>query len=123
MITKKLEEVMVEDLADGLMEAEIMIRRRRMRLGVVARTRGKITQIIFMIITTEIKEEEEEGKELEEESFMENVSPIMKKGIDNLNVLSTKEGMIEEMNGRVKLLLLMKMQGHHILKMLKEEKF
>ena len=54
---------------------------------------------------------------------MEIVSTIMKKGIEHLNVLSAKEGMIEEKNGRVQLMLLMKMQGHHILKMLKEEKF
>ena len=76
-----------------------------------------------MIKTIEIREEEEEGNELEEKASVENVSIIMKKGIDHLNVLSTKEGMIEEMNGRVELQLLMKMQGHRILKMLKEEKF
>ena len=54
---------------------------------------------------------------------MENVSIAMKKGIEHLNFLSAKEGMIEEMNGRVEMLLLMKMQGHQILKMEKEEKF
>ena len=56
----------------------------------------------------EIKEEEEEGKELEEEASMEIVSISMKKGIEHLNVLSTKEGMIEEMNGRVEMQSLMK---------------
>ena len=45
---------------------------------------------------------------------MENVSIVMKKGIDHLNVLSAKKGMIEEMNGRLGLLLLMKMKNHHI---------
>ena len=94
-----------------------------MRLEVVARTRGEITQIISMIRIIEIIEEEEEGKELEEEASMEIISTAMKKGIEHLNVLSAKEGMIEEMNGRVELQLLMKIQGHHILKMLKEEKF
>ena len=54
---------------------------------------------------------------------MEIIFIAMKKGIEHLNVLSAKEGMKEEMNGRVELQLLMKMQGHHILKMLKEEKF
>ena len=54
---------------------------------------------------------------------MENISTIAKKCINHLNVLGTKEGVIEEMNGRVELQLLMKMQGHQILKMLKEEKF
>lgn len=105
------------------MEAEMMTKRTRMRLEVVARTRGEITQIISMIRIIEIKEEEEEGKELEEEASVEIVSTAMKKGIEHLNVLSAKEGMIEEMNGRVELQLLMKIQGHHILKMLKEEKF
>ena len=80
------------------------------------------TQIISMIRIIEIREEEEEGKELEEDASVEIVSIAMKKGIEHLNVLSAKEGMIEEMNGRVELQLLMKIQGHHILKMLKEEK-
>ena len=54
---------------------------------------------------------------------MENIFTATKKGIDHLNVLSTKEGKIEEMNGRLELHLLMKMQNHHILKMLKDGKF
>ena len=73
-----------------------------------------------VVRTREIKEEE--GKELEEEAFVEIISTIMKKGLKHLNVLSAKEGMIEGMNGRVKLQLLMKIQGHRFLKMLKEEK-
>ena len=113
----------MEDLEDDLMEAEMMNKRIRMRLEVVAKTRGEITQIVSMIRIIEIREEEEEGKELEEEASMEIVSTTMKKGIEHLNVLSAKEGMIEEMNGRVELQLLMKIQGHHILRMLKEEKF
>ena len=113
----------MEDLADDLMEAEMMIKRTRMRLEVVAKTRGKITQIVSMIKIIEIREEEEEGKELEEEASVEIFSTAMKKGIEHLNVLSAKGGMIEEMNGRVELLFLMKMQAFHILKMLKEEKF
>ena len=92
-----------------------------MRLEVVARTRGEITKIIFVIKIIEIREEEEEEKELEEEASVETVSTAMKKGIEHLNVLNAKEGMIEEMNGRVELLLLMKMQSHHILKMQKEK--
>ena len=42
-----------------------------MRLEVVAKTKEEITQIISIIRTIEIKEEEEEGKELEEEASME----------------------------------------------------
>ena len=34
---------------------------------------------------------------------MENVSIATKKGIYHLNILNAKEGMIEEMNGRVEL--------------------
>ena len=98
----------MEDLEDDLMEAEMMNKRIRMRLEVVARTRGEITQIVSMIRIIEIKEEEEEGKELEEEASVEIVSISMKKGIEHLNVLSTKKGMIEEMNGRVERQLLMK---------------
>ena len=85
------------------MEAEMMTRRTRMRLKMVARFRGEIAQIIFMIRIKEIREEEEEGKELEEEASIENISSAMKKGINHLNVLNTKEGMIEETNGRVEL--------------------
>ena len=101
----------------------MMIRRTQMRLEVVAKTRGEIARIVSMIRIIEIREEEEEGKELEEEAFMKIVATAMNKGIEHLNVLSAKEGTIEEMNGRVELQFLMKMQGHHILKMLKEEKF
>ena len=79
-----------------------------MRLEVVARTRGEITQIVSMIRIIKIREEEEEGKDLEEEAFVEIISTTMKKGIKNLNVLSAKVGMIEEMNGRVERQLLMK---------------
>ena len=55
----------MEDLVNGLMEAEMMMKRTRKRLEVVAKNRGEITQIIFMIKIIEIREEEEEGKELE----------------------------------------------------------
>ena len=114
---------MVDNLADSLMEVKMMIKRTRMRLEVAVRTRGKIIQIIPMIRTIEIREEEGEGKELEEEASMENVSTSTKKGFDHLNVLNAKQGMIGEMNCKVELQLLIKMQGHCILKMLKEEKF
>ena len=80
MIIRIVEEVTEEDLVDGLMETEMMIKRIRMRLEVVARTRGEITQIVSMIRIIEIKEEEEEGKELEEEASVEIVSTAMKKG-------------------------------------------
>ena len=121
MIKIIVEEVAVENLGNNLMEAKMMIKRIRMRLAVVVRTRGEITQIIPMIKTIEIREEEEERKELEEEAFVEKIFTIVKKDIDHLNVLSAKEGIIEEMAGRLELQLLMKIQNHHILKMLKEK--
>ena len=122
MITRTMTKVMVDNLADDLMEAEMMIRKTRMRLEVAIRTRGETIKIISMIKIIKIREEEEEGKELEEEASVENISIVMKKGIDHLNVLNAKEGMIEETTGRVELQLLMKIQGHHTLKMLKKEK-
>ena len=69
----------------------------------------EITQIVSMIRIIEIREEEGKGNELEEEALVEIVSTVMKKGIEHLNVYSTKEGMIKEMNGKVELQLLMKM--------------
>lgn len=44
MIIGTMEEVTVEDLVDDLMEAEIMIKRTRMRLAVAVRTIGETTQ-------------------------------------------------------------------------------
>ena len=44
-----------------------------------------------MIWTIESKEEEAEGKDLEEEASVGNVFNAEKKGIENLNVPSTKE--------------------------------
>ena len=107
----------MEDLEDGLMEAEMMIKRTRMRLEVVAKTRGEITQIISMIKIVEINEEEEEGKDVEEEDSMENFSVAMRRGIGHLNVPSAREEIIEELNKRLELCMLMKMPNHHIQKM------
>ena len=87
----------------------MMIKRTRLRLEVVAQNRGEITQIVSKIKIIEIIEEEEEDKEMEEEASVEIFSTATKKGIKHLNVLSTKEGILEEMNGRVELWLLMKM--------------
>ena len=44
-----------------------------------------------MTTIIEIKEEEEEGKDLEEEVFMENYSTLEKKGIYHLNFPSAKD--------------------------------
>ena len=81
---------------DGLMEVEMMIRKTRMKLAVVAvRTREEIIPIRTI-------EEEEEGKDLEEEASMENVSIVEKKGIGNMSAHSDREGMIEGMKVKPK---------------------
>ena len=73
-----------------------------------------------MIKIIEIKEEEVEDKDLEEEAFVGNVFTA-KKGIQNLNVPSAKEGVIGEQKARPELQMLMKMPNHPILKVLKEK--
>ena len=112
----------MEDLENGLMEAEMMIKRTRMRLEVVVRTRWETIPIFSMIRIIEIREEEEKDKDLEEEASVGNVFTIEKKGIEHLNVASTKEGQIKEHKARPELHMLMKMSDPHILKMLKEDK-
>ena len=56
MITRTMVEVIIDDLVDGLMEDKMMIRRTRMRLEVIAKTRGETIQIISMIRIIEIRE-------------------------------------------------------------------
>ena len=70
----------------------MMIRRTRMRLEGVVKTIGETIPIISMIRTIEIREEEVEDKDLEEATSVGNVFTIDKKGIENLNFPSTKEG-------------------------------
>ena len=82
----------MEDLVDDLMVVVMMIKRTRMRLEVLAKTRGEVIPIISMIRIIEISEEEADAKDLEEETFMGNVFTVEKKGIEHLNVPSAKEG-------------------------------
>ena len=90
----------MEDLVDDLMEVVMMIKRTRMRLVVAIRTKGETIPIISMTKTMEIREEEEdeeeECKDLEEEVFVEKNFTTEKKGIENLNVPSAKEGQNKE---------------------------
>ena len=62
-----------------------------MGLEVAIRTRGETIPIVLMIRTIEIREEEAEDKDLEEEAFVGNVFTVEKKGVEHLNVPSTKE--------------------------------
>ena len=82
----------MEDLVDGLMEAEMMIKRKRMKLEVAVRTRGEIILIISMIKMIELREEEEEGKDLKEGDYVKNVFIVKKKGMEHLNFPHSKEG-------------------------------
>ena len=86
----------MEDLVDDLMVVVMMIKRKRMRLDVVVRTKGETIPIISMIRTIEIREEEVEEKDLEEEASMGNVFTIEKKGIENLNIPNANKGYIKE---------------------------
>ena len=70
----------------------MMIKIARMRLEVAVKTRGEIVPIFSMIKTIVIREEEVEDKDLKEEASMGNVFIAEKKGIEHLNVPSTKEG-------------------------------
>ena len=80
----------MEDLVDGHMEIKMKIQKRRMR-PVVVRIREETIPIISKIRIIEIREEEEEDKDLEEEASVEHVFTMEKKVIGNLNVLSAKE--------------------------------
>ena len=92
MIKRIVEEVMVEDLVDDLMEVLMMIRRIRRRVEVATRIKGETIPTISMIRIINIREEEAEDRDLEEEASMGNIFIVEKKGIEHLNVPSTKEG-------------------------------
>ena len=84
-----MEEVAVDDLVDGPMEAEMKIRKRRMR-PVAVRISEEIIPIASRIRIIEIREEEEEDKDLEEVASVEHVFTVEKKVIGHLNVLNAK---------------------------------
>ena len=85
-----MEEVVVEDLVDGHMVAEMKMRKRRMRPVTVKISKETISNVSKIRII-EIREEEEEDKDLEEEAFVEHVFTVEKKVIGHMNVLSAKE--------------------------------
>ena len=82
----------MEDLVDDHTMVVMMIKRIRMRLEVVVKTRGEKIPIVSMIKTIEIRDEEIEDKDLEEEAFVGNVFNTGKNGNEHLNVPSAKEG-------------------------------
>ena len=82
----------MKDLMDNLMVVIMMIRRTRIMLEVVIRTKREIIPIISMIRTIEIRVEEVEDKDLEEEASVRNVFTVEKKDIEHLNIPNIKEG-------------------------------
>ena len=86
-----MKNIIVEDLVDDLMVAIMVMKRIRMRLEVIVRTKGEIILIISIIRTIVIKVEELEDKDLYKEASMGNIF-IAEKGIENFNVPNAKEG-------------------------------
>ena len=95
-----MEEVMVEDLVDGHMVAEMKIQKRRTR-PVAVRISEETIPIISKIKIIEIREEEEEDKDLEEEASVEHVFTVEKKVIGHSNVLNAKEEQTGEMKAKL----------------------
>ena len=106
------------------LEAE-MRPKRKMKMWVLARTRGMRVSTTPVIKTWEIREEEEEDvhKVQEEETSMVPISIAMKKVIMPLNALNDKEGQIGGLMVKQGLLMWMRMHSHHIQRMQKEERF
>ena len=82
----------------GHLEAE-MKPKRKMKMWVLAETRGMRVSTAPMIKTLEIREEEVEGihKDQEEEASMVPIFIAMKKVIVPLNSLNDKEGQFGEL--------------------------
>ena len=80
-------------MAVGHLEAK-MRPRRKMKMWVLAETRGMRVSTALMIKTLEIREEEVEDvdKVQEEDSFVVPISIVMKKVIVPLNSINDKEG-------------------------------
>ena len=110
-----------EGVVVGHLEVE-MRPRRKMKMWVLAKTRGMRISTTLVTKTLEIKEEEVEDMEKvqEEEAFVVPITIAMKKVIDSLNALNDKEGQIGELRVKPGLHMWMKMYTHHIQRMQKE---
>ena len=93
--------------------------RRKMKMWVLAETKGMRLSTTLVIKTLEIKEEEVEGmeKDQEEEASVVPIFIAMKKVIVPLNALNDKEGQIGELRVKLGLLMWMRMHSHHIQRM------
>ena len=113
-----------EGVVVGHLEVEVKPK-RKMKMWVLAGTRGMRVLTAPVIKTLEIKEEEAEDvdKGQEEEASLAPVSIAMKKVIVPLNALNNKEGQIGELRVKLGLLIWMRMHSHHIQRMQREERF
>ena len=104
-----------EGVVVGHLEAK-MRPRRKMKMWVLAETRGMRVSTTPVIKTLEIREDKAEDmdKGQEEETFMIPISIVMKKVIVPLNALNNKEGQIGEMRVKLGLLMWMRMHTYHI---------
>ena len=95
-----------EGVVVGQLEAEISPR-RKMKMWVVAGTRGMRVSTALVIKTLENREEEAEGmeKDQEEQASMVPIFIAMKKVIMPLNALNDKEGQIGKMRSKQGLLM------------------
>ena len=99
--------------------------RRKMKVWLLARTRGMRVSTTPMIKNLEIKEEqlEDVDKVQKEEDSMVPIFIAMKKVIVHLNDLNDKEGQIREVMDKQGFLMWMMMYNHHIQRMQKEDMF
>ena len=113
-----------EGVAVGHLEAEMRCK-KKVKMWVLAETRGMRVSTNCVIKTLDIREEEVEDidKVQEDEAFVVPVSIVMKKVIVPLNALNDKEGKIGEMMVKQGLLKWMRMHSHRIQRMQKEERF
>ncbi|OYD06055.1 hypothetical protein [Paludifilum halophilum] len=90
---KEDKEGMVKEEGEAVGHLEAAMRpKRKMKIRVLAGTRGMRVSTAPMIKTLEIREKEVEEMEKEEEAFMVPISIAMKKVIMPLNALNDKEG-------------------------------
>ena len=99
----------------GYLETK-MRTRRKIKMWVLAESRGMMVSATPMIKTLETKEEEVEDVEKvqEEEDSMVPIFIALKKVIMPLNALKDKEGQIGELMVKQGLLMWLRMHNHHI---------
>ena len=99
--------------------------KEKIKMWVLAKTKGMRVSTASMIKNLEIREEEVEDvdKVQEEKAFMVLIFILMKKIIMPTNSLNAKEGQIGELMVKQGFLMWMRMHNHHIQRMWKEESF